>query len=49
MSYLKMALWALEAATDEGGDRETQTTDIPDHVPDHAHVESSQASPRSAL
>ncbi len=45
MSYLKMALRALEAAVGERGDREAQTTGIPDHVPDHAHVETPQASP----
>ena len=45
MSYLKLALQALEAATDKGGQREAQTTVISEHVPDHTPFETPHFSP----
>ena len=42
MSYLKMALRALESAT-ERGDPEAQTASISSHVSDHTPIETSQA------
>lgn len=45
MSYLKMALRALESTTDERVDREAQTAGIANHVSDHTFVETPQDSP----